>query len=266
MFQLGKVHTGDCVELMRQLPDNYIDLTVTSPPYDNLRKYNGYSFNFEDTATQLYLITKPGGVVVWVVGDATVNGSETGTSFKQALYFKERGFNLHDTMIYERSPAYPSGNHSTRYSQSFEYMFVFSKGEVKTSNILMDRQNRWAGLSSFGVQSERLQNGNLKQRKKIAVKEYGARYNIWNYATGKGFSSKDLEAHGHPAIFPEGLARDHVLTWTNPNDIVFDPFSGSGTTGKMAMLNDRKFLGFEISEEYTKLANTRIKNTVFDGL
>ncbi len=255
-----------CVDFMKGLPDNHIDITITSPPYDNLRKYNGFTFNFENTAIELYRVTKRGGVVVWVVGDATIKGSETGTSFRQALFFMQCGFNLHDTMLYERSPAYPSGEHSTRYSQSFEYMFVFSKGKIKTANILIDRQNRWAGLSSFGIQSERLKNGQLKQRKKIAVKEFGARYNIWNYATGKGFSSSDNSSDSHPAIFPECLARDHILSWSNPGDLVFDPFTGSGTTGKMALLNARRFIGCEISQEYTDLANNRINAAYWGGL
>lgn len=98
---------GDCVELMKEIPDDFIDLTVTSPPYDNLRDYNNeMTWNFEkfkEVAKELFRITKPGGVVVWVVGDATIKGSETGTSFRQALFFKDCGFNLHDTMIYKKT-------------------------------------------------------------------------------------------------------------------------------------------------------------------
>ncbi len=257
MFQLGKVHTGDCVELMQQLPGGSIDLTVTSPPYDNLRKYNGYSFDFENTAKQLYRITKPGGVVVWVVGDATIKGSETGTSFKQALYFMQCGFNLHDTMIYEQAGTGAKGSIYS-YWQTFEYMFVFSKSRPKTINLIEDIQNKTAGKKGFGRFREK---GNNEDPH--ITKPMGRRTNIWRY--GVGFADNS-DKTGHPAVYPEKLAEDHILSWSNPGDLIFDPFSGSGTTGKMALLNNRKFLGFEISEEYTQLANNRIRNSVFDGL
>ena len=195
--------------------------------------------------------------MVWIVGDETIDGSETGTSFRQALFFMTTGFYLHDTMIYERTPSYPSGERSNRYSQSFEYMFVFSKGKPKTFNLIKDRQNRWGGLSSFGTQSETLKNGDKKVRKKIQVSKTGVRYNIWNYATGKGFSSNDETSH--PAIFPESLAEDHIHSWSNEGDLVYDPLMGSGTTAKMAHLQNRNWVGSEISEEYCKVAEKRLR-------
>lgn len=261
MFPLGKVYTGDCVELMKQLPHSYIDLTVTSPPYDNLRKYNGYSFDFEKTAVELYRVTKPGGVVVWVVGDATVKGSETGTSFKQALYFMQCGFNLHDTMIYLKDNPVPTGGHS-RYFQHFEYMFILTKGapksfnELKRQRINKHNDKRTIRVRAFNRDAE----GNFK-KKLVPIKQEVKTGNVWLYAVGT------LTDYGnHPAIYPEKLAEDHISSWSNPEDLIFDPFSGSGTTGKMALLNNRKFLGFEISEEYTTLANNRIRNAVYDGL
>lgn len=257
MIELNRIYNEDNLVTMGRMPDNFIDLTVTSPPYDNLRNYKGYNFNFEKVAQELFRVTKEGGVVVWVVGDATIEGSESGTSFRQALYFMEVGFNLHDTMIYERTPSYPSGENSNRYSQSFEYMFVFSKWKPKTFNLIKDRINRWGGLSSFGTQSETLKDGEKKIRKKIQVSKVGVRYNIWNYATGKGFSSKD--EINHPAVFPESLAEDHIHSWSNEGDIVYDPFMGSGTTAKMAHLQKRKYIGSEISSEYCDIAEKRLK-------
>ena len=255
---------GDCLELMKDIPDGSIDLTVTSPPYDNLRTYNGnieqWSFEkFQGIAKELYRVTKQGGVVVWVVGDATVNGSETGTSFKQALYFMQCGFNLHDTMIYQKNgAAYPAGKNSNRYSNVFEYMFVFSKGKPKTKNLIKDKPNKWAGSSTFGESTNRQKDGSLKSSGKRVVGEFGYRDNIWQINNGKGFGSDDI-AIKHPAIFPEQLANDHIISWSNEGDVVLDPFMGSGTTGKMALLNNRNFIGIELDEEYFEIAKKRIE-------
>ena len=232
---------GDCLNVMKSMDSNSIDLTVTSPPYDNLRTYNGYTFDFEGISQELYRVTKNGGIVVWVIGDAVINGSETGTSFKQALYFKELGFNLHDTMIYEKnSSTYPANAKSLRYSQIFEYMFIFSKGKPKSVNLIKDKPNKWAGFKDFS--------GKLKN----VVPDFSARNNIWKYITS--FNDKT----NHPAVFPEQLAHDHIISWSNENDMVLDCFMGSGTTGKMAKQLNRQFIGIEISEEYLDIAKNRI--------
>lgn len=255
MLELNKIYCGDNLTLIKQLDENSIDLTVTSPPYDNLRDYKGYSWDFEELAKELYRVTKQGGVIVWVVGDATVNGSETGTSFKQALYFKEIGFNLHDTMIYEKNNfSNPSKN---RYHQIFEYMFILSKGKLKTFNALKDKLNRYAGSRCWSQNSIRQKDGSMKKTDKIIYNDYGMRYNIWKYVTSYGFSG-DKEAYKHPAVFPEQLANDHIISWSNENDIVLDPFMGSGTTAKMAILNKRNYIGFELSQEYCDIAIERI--------
>jgi site-specific DNA-methyltransferase (adenine-specific) len=245
------LHLGDCLEVMKSLPDAGIDLTVTSPPYDNLRTYNGYSFDFEGTAKELYRITKDGGVVVWVVGDATINGSETGTSFKQALYFKEIGFNLHDTMIYEKDGiAFPDKN---RYQQSFEYMFVLSKGKPKCLNLIADRKNVSFGRKVTGT----VRNADGSTQKMACfgqdIKEFGIRWNVWKFASTKGNVKT-----GHPAMFPELLAHDHIVSWSNEGDTVLDCFLGSGTTGKVAKQLNRQFIGIEISPEYLEIAKKRI--------
>jgi site-specific DNA-methyltransferase (adenine-specific) len=256
MLEVNKIYNMDCVEGMKLLADESVDLVVTSPPYDNLRTYNGYSFDFEATANELYRVIKQGGVVVWVIGDQTINGSESGTSFRQALYFKEIGFNLHDTMIYLKSSA--SFPETTRYYQVFEYMFVFSKGTPKAINLLNDKINKWGGSTSFGKSSYRQVDGTLKTGNKILVKETGLRNNVWEFSNGKGNTTRDVIAYDHPAIFPEKLAQDHIISWSNKNDIVLDPFMGSGSTAKMARLNNRNFIGFEISKEYCEIAEKRI--------
>jgi len=248
---LNGVHVGDNVEFMRGLPENCIDLTVTSPPYDDLRSYNGYSFDFESVADELFRITKPGGVVVWVVGDKTDKGSETLTSFKQALYFKEIGFNVHDTMIWRKMSPF---QHKNRYIADFEYMFILSKGKPKTANLISDRRNKHAGSKVHGTL--RQPDGTFKEpvgkSKGRTIKEFGARTNVWEIPGDK------TNKTGHPAVFPEQLAQDHIVSWSNPGDVLFDCFAGSGTSLKMALLNDRNYIGVEISEEYVAIANQRI--------
>jgi site-specific DNA-methyltransferase (adenine-specific) len=246
---------GDCLEVMKSLPDASIDLTVTSPPYDNLRTYNGYSFDFEGIAKELYRVTKNGGVVVWVVADATINGSETGTSFRQALHFKDIGFNLHDTMIWKKPNfANPSSN---RYHQTFEYMFVLSKEKPKTFNSIKDRKNIYAGnLGSVGENTSTQVDGTKKIRERKVIAEYGQRHNVWEMNTsGQESMGKVIE---HPATFPEKLAKDHILSWSNEGDTVLDCFLGSGTTGKVAKQLGRQFIGIEISPNYLEIAKKRI--------
>ena len=250
-----KLIKGDCLEHMKGMHEGLIDLTVTSPPYDKLRTYEG-SLQWNDEIwkailKELYRVTKPGGVVVWVVGDATVKGSETGTSFKQALYAMECGFNLHDTMIYEKDAIpFPDKN---RYQQSFEYMFIFSKGSPSFKNIIHDRKNKSFGQKVRG--GGRNKNGDTVRAHGFGrpIKEFGARWNIWKLSINKGNNIT-----GHPAAFPEQLAHDHIISWSNEGDIVFDPFMGSGTTGKMAKQLNRSFIGSEKVEEYFKIACERI--------
>jgi len=261
MLELNQIYCGDCLELMKELDDGCVDLTVTSPPYDNLRTYKGYNFDFEPIVRELFRVTKQGGVVVWVVGDATIKGNETGTSFKQALYFKEIGFNLHDTMIYasEKTPL----THK-RYEQGFEYMFVFSKGSPITFNP-KTKKNKYQGQNCLrnGNWASGKDNSAMRQRKgNLLIKENGIINNIWHYKTGGGHTTKDKNAFDHPAVFPEQLAADHITTWTNPNDIVLDPMNGSGTSTKVAKKLNRRFIGFDISEEYCKIAEERLKQEI----
>lgn len=256
---INKIINEDSEKLLKEFPPNSIDLTVTSPPYDDIRDYKGYNFNdtvLNTIIAELFRITKSGGVVVWVVGDATNNGSESGTSFRQALKFMEVGFKLHDTMIYEKNTSsFPARRDGNRYTQIFEYMFVFCKDKIKNVNLICDKPNKWAGYTNWGKNTNRLKNGELQETADIKpVPEFSPRNNIWKYNVGKGFNSKDAESHEHPAIFPEQLAEDHIISWSNEGDIVLDPFSGSGTTSKMAKKNKRKYIGIDISEEYCKLA------------
>ena len=250
------LHLGDSGQIIESIDDNSIDLVVTSPPYDNLRKYKGYSFDFEKIARELFRVIKNGGVVVWVVSDQTTNGSESGTSFKQALFFKEIGFNLHDTMIYAKTNPIPQ-NHN-RYEQCFEYMFVLSKGKPKTFNPLTEPTKNAGKLFNWGDRKTVLDDNQCRRHKETdnrICKDEKMRKNIFYYSVGGGKS-------GHPAVFPYQLAEDHVLSWSNIGDTVLDPFMGSGTTGRAALDNGRNFIGIEINEEYYNYCNETLRNKV----
>lgn len=255
---LDYIQCGDCLDLMKGLPDECIDLVVTSPPYDNLRTYNGYSFDFEGVAKELFRIVKQGGVIVWIVSDATIDGSETGTSFRQALYFKEIGFNIHDTMIWQKDTFSAVGALQCRYAPVFEYMFVFTKGKLKTFHPIKDVQNKYGGARLHGT--VRNKDGSTKKVVGIGKKkinEYGQRYNVWQMP---GVKRNTL---GHPAPFPVQLAKDHIVSWSNEGDVVLDPFMGSGTTAIACRETDRHYIGFEISEEYCRISQDRIDNHFF---
>jgi site-specific DNA-methyltransferase (adenine-specific) len=253
---------GDCVERMRDVPDGFVDLTVTSPPYDSLRSYHGHSFDFEGVARELFRVTKTGGVVVWVVGDATVNGSETGTSFRQAIHFKNIGFNLHDTMIWRKKAPPPQTKVGMRYTAAFEYMFVLAKGRVGTFNPIQT-ECKTVGANSFrpGQNSQRKPDGGMRDDRKLArqgrvVNPTKPLQNVWDMPNqGQGAL--------HPAQFPEQLPANHIVSWSNPGDTVLDPFLGSGTTGKMAVIAGRKFIGIEKSEQYLDgIARPRIAEAI----
>lgn len=249
LSRLDTVHHCRAETLLNALPDASIDLVVTSPPYDNLRTYNGFTWDFERIACDTYRILKPGGVLVWVVGDATIDGSETLTSFRQALYFSEVGFKVWDTMIWRK---FLPGDYGKRYCQSFEFMFVFSKGTVEKWNPVM-RKNKSAG--KWAKRNQRsgfiTQNGHVQTGGYWLVADYGIAENVWDIPPAQS----DVK---HPAQFPEKLAEDHILSWSNPGDIVLDYFMGSGTTAKMARKHNRRYIGCDISAEYVTLARKRL--------
>lgn len=251
-FEINNIYHGNCVQLMKEMEEGMVDLTVTSPPYDDLRNYNGYHFDFEGVAQGLFHVTRPGGIVVWVVGDRIVKGDRTLTSFRQALYFQEVGFNVHDVMIYKKKNT--PFMRSNAYTNCYEFMFVFSKHHVNTFNRLMDKTIRqgFEGMP-FNKGADGINRKVFKELKAEKTK-----VNIWEYAVGLGGTTSDREAFKHTAVYPEKLAEDHILTWTNPGDLVFDPMCGSGTTCKMALLRGRNYLGFDISDEYVQLSKDRI--------
>lgn len=249
------IHNDDCLNYLKSLPDNSIKFTLTSPPYDDIRDYNGYSFPFEDIAKELWRTTRVGGVIAWNVADATVKGSETGTSMRQALYFMSLGFRLHDTMIYAKKNPMPAGVSSKRYHQAWEYIFILSKDTPETFNPIMVK----AKFGHLGANMKhRGKDGELNY-KKTKRNEFTKVRNILEYSIGGGHSTKDKVAFGHPALMPEQLAHDMIVTWTNEEDEVFDPFTGAGTTAKMCLLTNRKFHGTELSLEYCDIIKQRLE-------
>lgn len=250
---INKIICGDCIEIMQKMPEESIDLTVTSPPYDELRNYNGYHFDFEGIAKNLFRVTKKGGIVVWVVGDKIKNGNKSLTSFKQALFFQSAGFNIHDVMIYRKKNT--PFMRSNAYTNGFEFMFVLSKESPKTFNPLKVKTARQGQeMLPFNKRADGINKkilGELKPEKTMT--------NIWEYAVGLHGTTSDKIAFKHPAVFPEKLAEDHILSWTDPGDVVFDPMCGSGTTCKMALKNNRLYIGCDISSEYVELTKERLE-------
>lgn len=242
--RMNRIHIGDCVAGMRTLPDGCIPLTVTSPPYDSLRRYGDHPFDFEAVARELWRVTAPGGVVSWVVQEQVTAGAESGTSSEQRLGFRAAGFRLHSTLHMVRNSFWFT--HPNRYPQVTQYAFVLSKGAPRTVNLLRDRPNRTAGGRS--KKCYRTPGGELVTRRLPGrfTPPYGVRGNVWVYEAGGGKSTRDAYTVDHPAIMPEAMARDHILSWSRPGELVLDPFLGSGTTAKMALLNDRRYLGFEV--------------------
>lgn len=252
-MELNKVYNESCLETLKNMPDDFIDLVVTSPPYDDLRDYKGFTFPFQQITTELYRVLKKGGVVVWVIGDSTINGSESGTSFKQALYFKDVGFNIHDTMIWDKGTFTATGSLKVRYASVFEYMFVFSKGMPKTFHPIKDKENKNFG-KNFASSRVRQKDGSTKPRNNPnrTTPQFGQRHNIWRINTAKPIGN-------HPAVFPTQLASDHIKSWSNECDLIYDPFMGSGTTALASIMLNRNWIGSEISEDYVQVANKRIQ-------
>lgn len=256
-----RIINSDSIDALKLMPKDSIDLVVTSPPYDDLRDYSGsliWDFNtFKKIARGLNRVLKPGGVIVWVVGDKTKNGNKSLTSFKQSIFFQELGLNIYDVIIYEKSGTGPP--HAKRYFNAYEYMFVISKGIPSKINILMDKPNKWAGHSTFGNVTRRESDGTLTNKGKKIINKFGARTNIWKYNNGKGFATKDKIAHEHPAIFPEKLVEDHIKSWSVEGDVVLDIFGGSGTTAKMASKLNRNWIYIDKVKEYCEIAARRLE-------
>lgn len=254
-MELNKIYNENCLDTMSRMGDCFVDLVITSPPYDNLRKYEGYLFDFESIAKELYRTMKSGGVIVWVVNDQTIDGSESGTSFKQALFFKEKcGFNLYDTMIYAKENPVPLQHR--RYEQQFEFMFILSKGIPKTFNPIRVKCKAF-GRTYSGRHGKQYDEQSYAMRNSDSpgtIKRHKIKGNIWYFNR----NSEDKTVHN--AYFPEELVRDHLISWSNEGDLVYDPFMGSGTTGKVCVLNNRNFIGSEISEKYCEEARKRIES------
>lgn len=270
LMEVNTIHNQSCITGMQEMDESVVDLCVTSPPYDDLRTYNDSSkWDFEvfkEVASGLYRVMKVGGVIVWVVGDAVIKGGETGSSFRQALYFMDLGFKLHDTMIYEKNGcAFPARRDGNRYSQIFEYMFVLSKDtKPKTAHLICDKPNKWAGWQPWGKSggTMRAKDGTLIERQQKPTPDFSPRNNIWRYNTGKGYTTKDAFAFEHPAMYPELLAKEHILSWSNEGDLVLDTFMGAGTTAVMSRETGRDFIGFEIDETYYNLSQRRLSEHV----
>ena len=257
---INKIYNENCLDTMKRIPNEFIDTIITSPPYDKLRDYKTYSFDFEPIAIELYRILKDNGVLCWIVGDSTIKGNKSLTSFKQALFFQSIGFSFNDNIIYEKNTNGFNNKHQKRHLQSYEYIFILSKGTIKTFNPILDRENNLNINKKGKIVYNRKSDGSTK--KNILTKDrnqFGIRKNIWRYNVGYMSSTKDKCAYKHPAIMPELLAQDLIITYSNENDLIYDPFMGSGTVAKQCKLNNRNYIGSEISKDYCDIIETRLK-------
>lgn len=259
-MDLNQIVCGDNVEVLKDLPDESVHMVVTSPPYDQLRDYEGFTLDVDTLIDELFRVLAGGGIICWITGDASVDWSETGTSMRTALKFMERGFKLYDTMIYEKAGVQKPT--AVRYFQCWEYIYVFSKGKPRCFNPIKDRINKYAGSTCRGKPTMRGKGGILKEGKRKVIPPYSMRRNIWRYPTGMMNTTSDVEAFMHPAVMPENLAKDLILSWSNEGDLVLDPFNGSGTTTKMAQQLERAFIGIDVSEKYCKIARNRLMDVV----
>jgi DNA modification methylase len=292
MIELNKVHLMSNIDGMKEMDAQSVDLIVTSPPYDNLREYNGSSsWNFDvfkEVAEGIVRVLKPGGVVAWNVGDAVIQNmhgkksgpSLSGTSFKQCVHFMELGLNFHDNLIYEKHAArFASGVNSLRYTGIYEYVFVLSKGRPNTIHLIADRPNKGAGKvfkrdGGRGTDGERIKGDGRTG----VIHDFGVRHNIWRYVTSFGSGQTNKKAYKHPAIMPSPLVSDLIKSYSNEGDLVLDPFMGSGTTAREAHALGRQHIGFEIdptyhalceeinAEEMGEVDETNARGSVFDDL
>ncbi len=255
---MNKFITGDAAQYLKSVGAEFVDLTVTSPPYDNLRDYNGYKFDAKSMLLSILKATKPGGVCVWIVGER-INGGRSLSSFEHALIGRDVGWTVHDVMIYQKKNT--PFMRSNAYTNCYELMLVFSKGKPKTFNRLTEptKRNGWE-TAVYGKGTD----GDNSKRRAVELKKQKTRINIWQYAVGLGGTTSDKVAFQHPAVFPENLARDHILSWSNPGDLVLDPMCGSGTTCKMAQATRRNWIGIDISEEYIRIAKRRLASVALE--
>lgn len=253
----NKIVCTDCLDGMARMPGESVPLSVTSPPYGGLRTYDGHSsFDFLAVAKELYRVTMPGGVVVWVVQEQIIDGSESGETSRQRLAFADIGFRLHHTMVMAKSGGHQHS--SNRYGRALEYAIILSKGVPRYFCPFRDKPNKEAGrMKTF---KNRLPDGSFAPVKHRMTPPFGIRPPVWTYATGRNVTAKEGYALDHPAVMPEKMAEDHILSWSKVGDLIFDPFAGSGTTLKMARLNYRNYLGFEVNPDYVEIARRRLRD------
>jgi site-specific DNA-methyltransferase (adenine-specific) len=254
---INQILCTDCVAGMQQLPDCCIPLTVTSPPYDDLRTYGGHTFDFEAVAGELWRITMNGGIVVWVVGEQVKKGTETGTAARQKLHFMDLGFRCSTMIMVTSRVRFPQRG---RYPSVFDYAFVLTKGRPRHFHAICDKKNKYVGEKFRWKLRER--DGRIVKREHCHDKYvgvFGSRMNVWFYHVGYMKTTTDKDAYGHPALMPEKMAEDFIISFSRPGDLILDPFSGAGTTSKMAMLNGRRYLGMEICENYASDSRKRLE-------
>ena len=256
-IETDKIICGDSQEVLKTFPDGCIDLTITSPPYSDLRHYgntltkDNWNHNkFMGIADELYRVTQEGGVVVWIVNDKTEKGSKSLVSFRQAIYFQEIGFNVNDVMIWEKTNPCPVVR-QPRYQDVFEYMFILSKGVPKTFNPIMVPCK--CANQEYHSTTKNMGGENGRTYKEFVINKEKVSGNVWEVAIAQNKTK-------HPAVYPQQLVEKHILSWSDEGDLILDPFVGSGTTAIVAKRMNRKYIGIEINPEYVDICQERLNN------
>jgi site-specific DNA-methyltransferase (adenine-specific) len=254
--ELNKVYQQDCIVGMRKIPDGAIDLVVTSPPYDNLRDYNGYSVDLNETGKNIYRILKDGGVAVMVIQDQTKNFGKSLTSFRTIVDWCDNvGFKLFECVIYRKNGT-EGAWWKNRFRVDHEYMPIFLKGEKPQyfNKDSLKVKSKHGGKIMTGF-ANRKTNGETGKSITKAINEMKCRGTVWDYLMA---GDKDPVKRKHPAPFPDKIPFDFINCFCPPNGIVLDPFVGSGSTVVGAKKLNRSFIGFDISEEYCNLTRKRL--------
>ena len=285
MIELNKIYPESNLETMQRIESNSIDMVLTSPPYANARAktYGGIDADdyinwFIPIAKEIYRILKPTGSFILNIGDNTIDGETHLYTFEIPIVLKrEIGFKFIDPLIWHKKTT-PPGKFKNRFKDGWEFCFHFSKTldikfnpyavAEKTTQVSIDRALRHKDthiMKSTTGSGFNNPNKNLKERR--------------NRQTGSGFGTDDnymdsLEMAlpmnviycspetrnmNHSAPFPIEIPVFFIKAFTDENDIIYDPFLGSGTTAEAALRLNRKFIGSEIKTEYVSTANNRIK-------
>ena len=257
---INSIICGDSAEVLKNFPDNSIDMVVTSPPYDGLRDYNGFSLDLHKIGKEIYRVLKDGGIAVMVIQDATKDFAKSLTSFRTIVDWCDNvGFRLFETVIYHKN-----GTEGAWWKQRFrvdhEYMPIFMKGKkpqyFNKEPLKIPSKHGGKVMSGSG---NRRTDGTLSETVRRPINTMKCRGTVWDYLMA---GDKNPLKRKHPAVFPDKIPYDCIQCFCPEGGLVLDPFIGCGSTAVMAKVLGRNYIGIDISREYCDLAEERIEKDV----